>query len=194
MFNWASFLPFSLTTAFTPGPNTITSMSCAARHGFRKTLPFALGVMTAQTLLVQLCAVFFSALSAAVPNLELPMKIIGAAYMLYLAYKTFKAPAQLAENDKADYGFVSGMLLQLVNPKLYLFCFVSLQSYILPVYGGNWLAVAAYAELLVLICFASVLSWAAFGSAFQRLFSKHAKATRLITAGLLVYCAVSLLL
>ena len=49
-------------------------------------------------------------------------------------------------------------------------------------------------KILSVIGFLSTLSWTAFGSAFRRLFTDHAKPVNTVMALLLVYCAVSLFL
>ena len=51
-----------------------------------------------------------------------------------------------------------------------------------------------FALLLAFIGFAFTLAWAAFGSVFRLLFSRHARVVNTIMALLLVYCAVSLFL
>ncbi len=44
MFPWYSFLTYAVITAATPGPNNVMSMSNAGRLGFRRALPFNLGI------------------------------------------------------------------------------------------------------------------------------------------------------
>ena len=69
-----------------------------------------------------------------------------------------------------------------------------MEAYVVPYYHGNWPALIFFAVLLSLIGFLSTLSWTAFGSAFRKLFTDHAKAVNTVMALLLVYCAVSLFL
>ena len=143
--------------------------------------------------LIVLCALFCSLLSALVPKIRLPMLILGAIYILWLAWKTFRSSGEIAQSStRGDY--VSGVGLQFVNPKGFLYGIVSMQVYILPHYAGNYPALVGFALLLACICFLSNLCWAAFGSALKRLFSRHAKIVNTVMALLLVYCAVSLFL
>ena len=69
-----------------------------------------------------------------------------------------------------------------------------MEAYILPYYQGDWVALILFSLLLAFIGFAFTLCWSMFGSVFKLLFSKYAKVTNLIMAGLLVYCAISLFL
>ncbi len=192
MFSWFSFLTYALVTAVTPGPNNIMSMSNGGRLGFRRALPFNLGIWAGFSAVMCLCTLFCSALSAMIPKLRLPMLFLGAAYMLYLAWETFRSSG--VEENHSHSGFVSGALLQFINPKIYIYCIISMEAYILPFYAGNWAVLFGFALLLAFIGFASTLCWSAFGSAFKVLFSKHARIVNSVMALLLVYCAVSLFL
>ena len=121
------------------------------------------------------------------------MLTIGALYMLWLAWNTLKDSCALEEKH-AKSTFLSGALLQFINPKIYICCIVSMEAYILPYYQGDWVALILFSLLLAFIGFAFTLCWSMFGSVFKLLFSKYAKVTNLIMAGLLVYCAISLFL
>ena len=193
MFPWFSFLSYALITAATPGPNNIMSMTNAARLGLRKAFPFQLGVFTGFSFIILMCTFFCNALSEMIPKIKLPMMIAGALYMLWLAWKLFRS-APLTEEGQEKGSFLSGLILQFINPKLYLYCIVSLEAYILPYYQGQWPPLLFFSLLLALFCFASNLCWALFGSGFRLVFSKYARITNSIMAGLLVYCAISLFL
>ncbi len=193
MFSWLSFLTYAIITAITPGPNNIMSMSNASRLGFRKAFPFNFGVWAGFSFVMIVCTLLSNILSSLIPKIELPMLIIGAAYMLYLAYKTWKSSDKIEENYSKS-GFISGLVLQFINPKIYIYCIVSMQAYILPFYSGEIISLLGFALLLAFIGFVCTILWSAFGSAFKLLFSKYAKATNTIMALLLVYCAISLFL
>ncbi len=191
MFNWSGFLIYDLVTAGTPGPNNIMAMSSGGRIGFKKTLPFNFGVLVGFIIVSVLCTIFCAMLTALVPKIILPMKIIGAAYMLWLAWKTLRSSSEIEENHR-ELGFWSGTVLQFVNPKLYLCCIMSLEAYILPVYPDNYLIMFMFDIIMAISALLSTMAWSAFGSVFQKLFSKYSKITNTIMALLLVYCVVSL--
>ena len=193
MFPWPTFLTYAVITAATPGPNNIMSMSNASRKGFWAALPFNLGIWVGFTLVMIACTLFCSALAALIPILRLPMLALGAAYMLHLAWATFRSSDTIREDHSRE-GFCSGLLLQFINPKIYLYCIMSMEAYILPYYSGKLAILLAFALLLAFIGFVFTLCWSAFGSAFRRLFSRHAKGVNTVMALLLVYCAVSLFL
>ncbi len=193
MFNWLPFLTYAVVTAVTPGPNNIMSMSNGGRKGFRGALPFNLGILAGFSLVMLLCTAFCSLLSTWIPRVKTPMLIAGACYMLYLAWETFRSGDAIEESHGHE-GFFSGLLLQFINPKIYIYCIMSMEAYILPIFHGRPLPLLGFALLLAFIGFVATLLWSAFGSLFKRLFSQHGQFVNTIMALLLVYCAVSLFL
>lgn len=193
MFSWINFLTYAIITAITPGPNNIMSMSNASRLGFKRSLPFNIGIWAGFSVVMLVCTLFSSMLSFVLPTIKMPMLIIGAAYMLYLSWKTFKSSPEIEESHARN-GFGSGLVLQFVNPKIYIYCIISMEVYILPYYSNQLLVLFGFAILLAFIGFSFTLCWSIFGSIFKQIFSKYANITNTIMSLLLVYCAISLFL
>ena len=193
MFRWTSFLTYAVVTAVTPGPNNIMSMSNGNRKGFQGALPFNFGILAGFSVVMILCTAFCSLLSTWLPQIKTPMLIVGACYMLHLAWEAFRSSGSIEEDHPRD-GFLSGLLLQFINPKIYIYCIMSMEAYILPFFGGQIVRLLGFALLLASIGFISTLLWSAFGSIFKWLFSKHAGSVNTVMALLLVYCAISLFL
>lgn len=191
--NYLSFIAYMISTAFTPGPNNIAGMSNAAQHGLKKGFIFNLGIFVGQLSVVYICAIFCQFLSTLLPKIELPMRIIGALYILWLAWNIFRSGGNWDE-IKTEAKFLPGLLLCWLNPKYYLYSIVSMETYVLPYYSGNWGKIALFAGILAVTGFISTLCWSLFGSAFRTIFAKHGKVVNTILALLLVYCAVSMFL
>lgn len=191
MFSWLSFLSYAALTTATPGPNNIMSMSNASRIGLRRSLPFNIGIWAGFSLVMLLCTLFCNTLTELIPKIKIPMMIAGACYMLWLAWKTFTSTS-ISDKSCEQITFTSGLLLQFVNPKIYVYGIVSMQTYILPFYQGQWVKLIFFAILLATIGAFFNICWALFGSIFKLLFSQYAKITNTIMALLLVYCAASL--
>ena len=193
MFPWFSFLPYIFIVTYTPGPNNIMVMNCARNEGFRKSLKFALGVFVGSFIIIILCMLFSAFLYNVVPKIQLPMKILGAAYMVYLIIKTLvpKTKEEDSGNKNTNAGFFIGVVLQFINPKLILFGITVASSFILPYY--NQIPVLIFfALLLAFVGFTGVLCWALFGTLFSVLFGKHGMILNIIMALLLLYCIISL--
>jgi len=193
MFDWLTFLTYAVLTTITPGPNTILSMSNGSRKGFFRGLPLNLGMWCGFSIVMVLCAVFCSLLSAWLPVIKRPMLFVGAAYMLWLAWKTLRRSGEISEKEtKGD--FLTGFSMQFVNPKIMLYGIMSYEAYILPVFEGNYPVLLLFSLVLSSVGFVNGLLWSAGGSLFKRLFSEHGKIVNTLMALLLLYCAVKLLL
>ena len=192
MFHLYDFLIYCFITAYTPGANNLLSMSNAIRYGFRRSIRFNLGILAGFSIVMTVCTVFSTALYSFLPKVKIVMQILGAAYMLYLAWKVRKSSSRLETDAGQDISFVSGMLLQFINPKIYIYAITAMSLYILPAFHSPG-ALAGFTVVLSLLGASGSFVWAMFGAAFCRFFSRHSRAVNTVMALLLVYCAVSLL-
>ncbi len=190
MFDPISFLTYATVTAATPGPNNIMSMSNGVKWGIRKSLPFNLGIWAGMSIIILICTLLGNTLHVFLPMIEKPMQFIGAAYMLYLGWQIYSS------SDIGKYSapctFTTGMVLQFINIKYYIYCLVSLEVYILPHYHGQWLPLILFSLLLAGIGFAFTMVWAFGGTLLKTLFTQYAKIVNTVLALSMVYCAISL--
>lgn len=193
MFHLSDFLIYCFVTAYTPGANNLLSMSNAIRLGFRRSFRFNLGILAGFTLVMTVCAIFSTALFALLPKVKLVMQVLGAAYMLYLAWKIWKTALKPDDGGGKEASFLSGLVLQFCNPKIYIYAITAMTLYILPVYHTAG-AIAGFTLLLALLGASGSFVWALCGAVFCRYLTRHRKAVDLVMALLLVYCAVALFL
>ena len=193
MFPVTEFLIYCFVTAYTPGANNLLSMSNAARLGFRKSFRFNLGIAAGFLIVMSACAIFSSTLYSVLPKIKFFMQLLGAAYMLYLAWKVWKTSSDLETENGKESSFLAGMLLQFMNPKIYIYAITAMTLYILPAFHSTW-ALIGFTLVLTVIGASGSFVWALCGSVFCRFFAKHTGAVNLVMALLLVYCAVSLFL
>lgn len=190
--NLSAFLSYAFITSFTPGPNNIMSMTNATKYGLKKSLPFNVGVFIGFFLIMIVCSFFSITLYNLIPSIKPYMTFIGAAYILWLAWKIYNSkPHSIDEDEKTVMGMWSAVILQFVNVKAIFYSFTILSTFIVPYYQ-SWYSLLVFSLLLALIGFASTCCWSLFGSVFQKLFTKNEKTVNIIMAMLLVYCAVSL--
>ena len=186
-----NFLIYLWVTAITPGPNNIMSMNFGTRLGFKKSLPFNLGVFASVLLLSFIASFLGQAIFTYLPGIKNIIKWIGIAYLLWLAYHTFVAgPINSSENFEGA-TFTRGAILQFINVKVILYCITSMSTFVLP-YESNPLVISLWALLMAILAFVSTCIWSAFGSIFRTLFSDHYRLVNTFMALLLVYCAWSL--
>ncbi|MEF2878515.1 MAG: LysE family transporter [Blautia sp.] len=193
MFPITDFFIYCFITAYTPGANNLLSMSNAARLGFKKSFKFNLGITAGFFIVMSVCTLFSSVLYSALPKIKFFMQILGAAYMLYLAWKIWKSHSDLEIENEKTASFFAGMVLQFMNPKIYIYAITAMSLYILPVYHSA-ISLIGFTFVLTVIGASGSFVWALFGSIFCKFFARHTKAVNLIMAVLLVYCAISLFL
>lgn len=191
MFQLSNFLIYCFITAYTPGVNNLLSMTNSAKLGFRKSISFNMGITFGFLVVMSVCTIFSSTLYSVLPKVELVMKVLGAIYMLYLAWKVWKSSDNLEVQEKNTKSFVSGMLLQFMNPKIYIYAITAMSLYILPVYHSIF-SLILFVLILTIIGASGSFIWALFGSVFRVFFLKHTKLINTIMALLLIYCAITL--
>jgi threonine/homoserine/homoserine lactone efflux protein len=120
----AALLAYATAMAFTPGPNTTLSAAMAANHGLAHAMRFVFAVPFGWCLLLLACAVGLGTLVTTVPGLATTIRVAGAAYMVWLAWKLAqRARASLGEaspRSALDIGFTRGVALQFVNGKAWI--------------------------------------------------------------------------
>ncbi|MES2978566.1 MAG: LysE family translocator [Pseudomonadota bacterium] len=117
--------------SFSPGPNTTLCAALGANQGFRRTLPFIASVVTGWGLLLCLCAVGVGALVVALPGVGLAMKLLGAAYLLWLAARLARSRTMgSADGALEDVGFMQGVALQFVNIKAWMLALAIVSGWI----------------------------------------------------------------
>lgn len=115
----------------------------------------------------------------------------GAVYILWLAWHIFRSSGIASEDDPAKPSFRTGLIIQLTNVKVIVFCLTALSSYVLP-HDSSLLTLFLTGLFLTLTGPLANLVWVFGGEFLRGLFLKHGKVMDTIMAASLVLCAVSL--
>ena len=192
MINLVPFLSYVFVTTFTPGPNNIMSMTNANRDGFKRTINFNFGVFAGFVVIMLACSYFNLLLFNLIPRIKIFMGIIGSVYMIYLAYKIFTSKHAEGESHSTYMiSFLTGFMLQFVNPKVILYGITAISSFIIPYYNTH-AALILFSLLLAFVGFVSTTCWALFGALFQKFLSKYRKAFNITMSLLLLYSAIAI--
>ena len=160
------FLPlasFVLITIFTPGPNNISSASMGILVGYRKTLPYLVGIASGFFAVLLLCGWISKSLLEVFPTFENYLRIIGALYILWLAWHTYRASYEFKEGDQKALGFFNGLFLQIVNPKAIVFG-LTLYGTFLAGIEINFATLLLTALIMGVIGFTAISTWTLFGA------------------------------
>jgi len=105
---------------FSPGPNVILLTASGARFGFVRTLPHVAGVVLGVGITAGLTGLGIGALLEARPGLEWALKILAAAWILWMGISLWRSSASGQQNaGDAPWGVVKAALFQWVNPKIW---------------------------------------------------------------------------
>jgi cysteine/O-acetylserine efflux protein len=186
-------LSYVLISSFTPGPANISSSSLGMRYGLRRTVNYQGGLAAGVFIMMLAGGLVSASLLASFPAVEPGLRIIGAAYILYLAYRILRASYAFAERETRPLGFGHGLLLQLSNPKLVVYAFTVFSSFLAPLAGSATGLVAA-ALLLAAVSACATSAWALFGAEIKARLpnSRYARWVNIGLALFLVYAAVEL--
>ena len=187
-------LSFVLISTFTPGPSNIASASMGVLHGYKHTLNYQAGLAFGVFFVMLVSGWVSSALLQMVPALEPALRYLGAGYMLYLAFVILKASYIFTEQDTRPLGFMHGVMLQILNPKLFFYAFTLFSAFLISTTNNFALLVFA-AALLAAISFGATSTWTLFGAAIKvYLHQPRVKVVvNVLLALLLVYSAFELL-
>jgi cysteine/O-acetylserine efflux protein len=153
-------------TTFTPGPNNVSSTAAGAALGFRKSLPYLLGI-TAGFMIVMLASGYLNLFLQAKYSLFAgAIKWIGFFYMIWLCVSLF-IHKKNGESRSGKFSVLNGMLLQLVNPKVILYG-ITLYGMFSTSLLHNRFGIPLSSLGLSLVGFVSVLTWCLAGTAFNR--------------------------
>ncbi len=119
----------------TPGPGTLATVGRGLAHGLGRTLVFILGIITGDMIYLFLVIFGLAALADAYGEVFVVIRWAGAAYLVYLGIKAWRAPAAPLESISTEAArpvrdFMGGLSLTLGNPKVILFYTAFLPSFI----------------------------------------------------------------
>jgi len=164
---FAALMVFSFVSSITPGPNNFMLLASGVNFGFTRSIPHMLGIGVGFASLLLGVGLGLGALLVAYPGLHLALKVLGGAYLLYLAWRI--ATSRTMGNGKDDKArpmtFMEAAAFQWVNPKAWVMAVTAMAIYTDPQmpFGSVLLVTLAFA-LVNLPC---VSSWTAFGLALR---------------------------
>lgn len=153
-----------------PGPDFVIVVKSAMKNERKKAVGVAAGISIANALYIMLCLIGVGALLANSANLLIALKIIGGAFLIYLAVQAFRAKKsdyhhlalQSEKNGQSDTTFlkefITGFMSGILNPKNLLF-YLSLFTVVLTndvsltfkIFLGLWMTTLVFIWDLVII-------------------------------------------
>lgn len=157
---------FAFVASITPGPNNVMLLASGANFGFRRTLPHMFGIEIGFVSLIAAVGLGLGALLTAMPMLDTALKIAGALYLVYIAWRiaTTRSMAS-ATGASRPLNVLQAAAFQWINPKGWVMAVSAVAIYSRP-------DALAQSILAVIACFAlsgliATPTWTGFGTALS---------------------------
>ncbi|WP_082548994.1 LysE family translocator [Rhizobacter sp. Root404] len=151
----------------TPGPNNVMLANSGANFGYRRTLPYLLGICAGVFAITVLVCTGLGAVFTAYPVFHSVLKVAGAAYLGVLAWKIANSSGTGEGATAKAQGFADGALFQLVNPKSWLKA-VTLATLFMPANFSLPTSAIIVAIVGLAVAFPLLSCWACFGVVLRR--------------------------
>lgn len=135
---WLTFFGASWLISISPGAGAVFAMSNGLAHGFARGYTSVIGLILGIWTLLGVVALGLGALLQASQWAFTALKWFGVAYLLYLGWQQFRAPAKAIEAEQLDGPFnarasiVKGWAINATNPKGILFMLAVVPQFIDP--------------------------------------------------------------
>lgn len=171
----AHWLPFALASAILvaiPGPTVLLVVSYALGHGRRYALVTTAGVALGDLTSMGASMLGLGLILAASATLFTALKWVGAAYLIYLGGKLWRAPVtdtqtQAVAETRSGRIFAHAFAVTALNPKSIVF-FVAFVPQFLDPHVAAWSQMIVFVPTFVLLGTLNALGYALLGSAARR--------------------------
>ena len=158
----------------TPGPNNAMVLTSGIKFGYIKTIPHMSGITIGHVLQVIVVCLGIGKIFQIFPEIQNILKIICAAYLLYLGYKIIGSFSKIKEDGSRPLKFYEAALFQIVNPKAWTIS-TMVASGFLPNDENLFISILFISITALIICPISISVWAAFGSGIKNLVKNNKK-------------------
>ncbi len=164
-----SVLAFALAMTITPGPNNVMVMASGLNFGYRRTVPHMLGISVGFPVMLVAVGAGLGAIIQGHPEVQRVLSYVGAAYLLWLAWKIAVAAApETGAVAGRPIGFFQAAGFQWINPKAWMIALGAVATFTSA--DGNFVTeVAIIVVILAVVVYPCVSVWALFGGALGRL-------------------------
>ncbi|CAE6791389.1 Homoserine/homoserine lactone efflux protein [Paraburkholderia domus] len=161
--------------AGTPGPSIAALVARVLTNGFRDVLPFLAAMWLGEALWLTCAVAGLAVIARSFGMVFIALKFVGVAYLLFLAWKMWRAPADVQGSDLPSGQspwrmFVAGLLVTLGNPKIMMFYLALLPTII----DLSRIGTVAWFELtltMLIVLMAVDFGWALLATRARKLLS-----------------------
>jgi threonine/homoserine/homoserine lactone efflux protein len=165
-----AFAAYAFVTSITPGPNNTMLLASGVTFGFGPSVPHILGISIGFAVMVLAVGLGVGALFTAVPLLYDLLRVVGALYLAYLAWRIARSgPVEGEGTAGKPLSFWQAAAFQWVNPKAWVMAMGAVTAY--TPQQGYFANVVIVALVFMLVNAPCVSAWAGTGVALRRILS-----------------------
>jgi threonine/homoserine/homoserine lactone efflux protein len=177
----AALLVFLFPLAYSPGPGNMVFAAIGARFGLRATLPASAGYHLATWVVTAAIGIGLAGVLAANPELFAALRVAGAAYVLWLAWRLVRAGAARGGAAARPATFADGVVLLALNPKAYVIIALMFTQFLGPAGADRLVPVLVITTVFTLNNLVAFTAWTVLGDRLGRLFARAGSARVLNT-------------
>lgn len=160
---WAGFMLASTILLVIPGPTILLIMSYALGQGMRAAFPLAVGVALGDFTAMTLSMLGLGAVLAASATLFTVLKLLGAAYLIWLGVQLWRAGSTMRAEARTDGTGALRMVghawfVTALNPKSIIFFLAFLPQFLDPA-GEFWTQMLIFEATFLVLAFANATGW-----------------------------------
>lgn len=162
-----------LVAAGSPGPSIAALVARVIARGFRDVLPFLMAMWIGEAIWLSLAVFGLAYVAQTFHAIFVAVKWAGIAYLVYLAWKMWKAPlaveeGELPRDDSPMKLFLAGMAVTLGNPKIMMF-YLALLPTIVDLTSVSVIGWAELTATMALVLIAIDCTWVLAAAQARRL-------------------------
>lgn len=158
---------FCFVSSITPGPNNMMLLASGANFGFKRTVPHLMGVALGFGAMVLAVGLGVGGLFVVYPMLHTVLKVVGGAYMLWLAWRIATASGfGDGGGSSRPMSFWEAAAFQWVNPKAWAISLGAITAFVAP--DQFFVGVLIVTVVFMVINLPCVATWAGFGVVLRR--------------------------
>lgn len=175
-----------LAAVATPGPGVAALVARVLGRGLAGIAPFIAGFVVGDLVWFCVAATGFAVLAHEFAGIFTAVRFAGVAYLLYLAWTTWRTPArapdaELAGSSEGARSFLGALSLTLGNPKVIVF-FLSIMPLVVDLDAINAASTLEIAATMVCVLSGTLLTYALAANRARRLF-RSSRAMKMINRG-----------
>lgn len=190
--DYLAIILFAIAACGTPGPNNAMIMASGLNYGIRRSMPHYGGIVLGFPAMVVAVGLGLGAVFDQYPILHTLLKLAGAAYLSFLAWKIATAPvSEVNETKGKPFTFIQAAAFQWVNPKAWVLAVSATATY--TIVGGSYgLQVVTIALIFMVFGAPCILLWLWFGASLKTLLQQP-RSVKIFNYSMAVLLMVSLI-